>query len=57
MPPFEEGILKAVNESFDRDTAGAVAGAILGAYWGEKSIPSRWARLKRVVISLDYILQ
>ena len=42
MPTFEEGILKTVNESFDRDTAGAVAGALLGAYWGESGIPEKW---------------
>lgn len=42
IPPFEEGILKTVNESYDRDTAGAVAGALLGAYWGETGIPGRW---------------
>ena len=42
MPDFEEGMIKAVNESFDRDTAGAVAGALLGAYWGEDHIPDRW---------------
>lgn len=42
MPSFEEGILKTVNESFDRDTAGAVAGALLGAYWGDSGIPERW---------------
>jgi ADP-ribosyl-[dinitrogen reductase] hydrolase len=42
MPDFEQGILKTVNESFDRDTAGAVAGALLGAYWGEGSIPEKW---------------
>ncbi len=42
MPSFEEGILKAVNECFDRDTAGAVAGAILGAYWGLNRIPLHW---------------
>ena len=42
MPTFEEGILKTVNESFDRDTAGAVAGALLGAYWGELGIPEKW---------------
>ena len=44
MPGFEEGILKTVNESFDRDTAGAVAGALLGAYWGEGGIPEKWRR-------------
>ena len=42
MPSFEKGLLKAVNDSFDRDTAGAVAGALLGAYWGERHIPRRW---------------
>ncbi len=42
MPGFEEGILKTVNDSYDRDTAGAVAGALLGAYWGLRGIPERW---------------
>jgi ADP-ribosyl-[dinitrogen reductase] hydrolase len=42
IPNFERGILKTVNESFDRDTAGAVAGALLGAYWGESGIPEKW---------------
>lgn len=42
MPSFEIGVLKAVNESYDRDTAGAVAGAVLGTYWGEDAIPVRW---------------
>ena len=42
MPDFEAGILKAVNESWDRDTAGAVAGAVLGTYWGKSGIPARW---------------
>jgi ADP-ribosylglycohydrolase len=42
IPSFEKGILKTVNESFDRDTAGAVAGALLGAYWGELGIPEKW---------------
>jgi len=44
LPGFETGILKAVNESFDRDTAGAVAGALLGAYWGYKNIPVKWQK-------------
>ena len=41
VPGFQDGILKTVNESFDRDTAGAVSGAVLGAYWGESGIPER----------------
>ncbi len=31
-----------MNTSYDRDTAGAVCGAILGAYWGETGIPQKW---------------
>ena len=42
LPEFESGILYTINNSFDRDTAGAVAGAILGTYWGESGIPDRW---------------
>ena len=42
LPEFESGILYTINNSFDRDTAGAVAGAVLGIYWGESGIPDRW---------------
>ena len=42
LPGFEEGILKAVNDCYDRDTAGAVAGSLLGAYWGESGLPDKW---------------
>jgi ADP-ribosyl-[dinitrogen reductase] hydrolase len=42
LPEFESGILYTINNSFDGDTAGAVAGAILGTYWGESGIPNRW---------------
>jgi hypothetical protein len=42
LPSFEEGVLKSVNESFDRDTAGAVAGALLGLYRGETGISKHW---------------
>jgi len=44
VPDFEEGILKAVNEIADRDTAGGVAGALLGTYWGLRGIPERWKK-------------
>jgi len=42
LPPFEEGLIRVVSDSYDRDTAGAIAGAILGAYWGASAIPERW---------------
>lgn len=53
MPDFDKGILKVVNESFDRDTAGAVGGALLGAYWGENKISARW---KQTVWKRDEII-
>lgn len=42
LPPFEDGLIHAVSDSYDRDTAGAIAGAILGGYWGASAIPPRW---------------
>ncbi len=44
LPSFEEGILKTVNDSIDRDTAGAVAGGLLGAYCGFPSILLKWVK-------------
>lgn len=42
LPNFQDGILRAVNGSPDPDTSGAVAGGILGAYWGLDGIPETW---------------
>ncbi len=39
---FEEGVLRAVNDTHDNDTIGAITGAILGALHGRKAIPQRW---------------
>ncbi len=39
---FEEGLVWAVNCGGDADTNGAVAGALLGARFGERAIPARW---------------
>jgi ADP-ribosyl-[dinitrogen reductase] hydrolase len=39
---FEEGLVRAVNLGGDAATLGAVAGALLGARFGEAAIPSRW---------------
>ena len=35
-------ILYTVNHLYDPDTAAAVAGAILGNYWGESGIQDQW---------------
>jgi ribA/ribD-fused uncharacterized protein len=39
---FEEGLVRAVNDTKDNDTAGAIVGAALGALHGKKAIPKRW---------------
>ena len=39
---FEETIVSAVNLGGDADTIGAVCGAVAGAFYGERQIPSRW---------------
>lgn len=39
---FEEGLVRAVNLGGDAATLGAVAGALLGARFGEHAIPERW---------------
>lgn len=41
-PSFEEGLMDIVNRGGDTDGNAAVAGALLGAWFGEKEIPSRW---------------
>jgi ADP-ribosylglycohydrolase len=39
---FEDGILKVINEGGDADTNACVAGSVLGAKFGFKSIPERY---------------
>jgi len=39
---FEEALVDVVNRGGDADTNAAVTGALLGAFWGERSIPRRW---------------
>jgi ADP-ribosyl-[dinitrogen reductase] hydrolase len=43
---FEECLVNTVNQGGDADTAGAIVGAIAGAYYGLDAIPKRW--LKRM---------
>lgn len=44
---FKSGLLLAANFGRDADTIGAVAGAVLGARYGAKSIPERWLEKTR----------
>jgi ADP-ribosylglycohydrolase len=39
---FEDGLVDVVNRGGDADTNGAIAGALLGARFGEGGIPARW---------------
>jgi ADP-ribosyl-[dinitrogen reductase] hydrolase len=39
---FEEAITEVINLGGDTDTAGAILGAMAGAYYGVDAIPSRW---------------
>jgi ADP-ribosyl-[dinitrogen reductase] hydrolase len=39
---FEEALMDVVNLGGDTDTAGAILGAMAGAYYGVDSIPARW---------------
>ncbi len=47
---FELCLVATVNQGGDSDTAGAIAGAIAGAYYGWDSIPRRW------ITALDPVL-
>ena len=38
----EEAIVRAVNDTKDNDTVGAIVGAAVGALHGSQSIPYRW---------------
>ena len=39
---FEEALIAVVSAGGDTDTNGAVAGAVLGARFGNDAIPPRW---------------
>lgn len=44
---FKAGLILAANFGRDADTIGAVAGAVLGARYGAKSIPDKWLQKTR----------
>jgi len=39
---FEEALTEVINMGGDTDTAGAILGALAGAYYGVREIPKRW---------------
>jgi ADP-ribosylglycohydrolase len=40
----EEAIIRAVNDTWDNDTVGAIVGAAVGALHGGAALPARWRR-------------
>ncbi len=42
-PTFAAGVLDAANRGGDADTNACVTGALMGAVYGEKAIPTEWA--------------
>lgn len=51
---FEEALVKAVNLGGDTDTIGAVTGGLVGAYYGDYSIPPRW--IERLEVKDELLL-
>ena len=41
-PNFEEGVVDTVMQGGDTDTNAAIAGALLGAMYGEQAVPAQW---------------
>lgn len=42
---FKDGIIKAVNDGGDADTIAAIAGALLGSFYGFHEIPQKWVEV------------
>jgi len=49
---LEDGIVEAVSLGKDTDTMAAIVGAIMGARWGEESLPEKW---KEALVNYDQV--
>ena len=49
---LEEAIVRAVNDTKDNDTIGAIVGAAVGALHGKRAIPERW--FKKLLCRTSY---
>lgn len=56
---FEGCVVDTVNQGGDADTTGAIAGALAGAYYGEKEIPPRWRKKldKKVAAEIEVLAE
>lgn len=41
---LEEALIRAINDTKDNDTIGAIVGAAVGALHGKSAIPERWIK-------------
>lgn len=48
---YLDGIIDCVNRGGDADTNGAIAGALLGAFYGNDEIPTEWENLASFALS------
>ncbi len=53
---FEECIVSVVNRGGEADTAGSVAGALAGAYYGYSAIPTRWLNTLDKKDQIDHLV-
>lgn len=49
---YEDCVLKAVNLGDDTDTTAAIAGGLVGIYYGYENIPEKW---KKAIIRREWI--
>ncbi len=54
---FETALLEVVNRGDDSDTAGAVTGALCGAYYGVQHIPEKWLGLLQRRLEIKALLK
>jgi ADP-ribosyl-[dinitrogen reductase] hydrolase len=50
---FADGVLMAVNHSGDSDSTGAIAGGILGTWYGIAKIPTRWLNRLEICTAIE----
>jgi ADP-ribosylglycohydrolase len=51
MPDFTSGVLLAVNHDGDSDSTGAIAGNLLGTWYGVDNVPRTW--LSRIELGAE----
>jgi ADP-ribosylglycohydrolase len=50
-PDFASGLIDCVDRGGDADTNGAIAGSLLGSYFGQDAIPPEWRDQVRMALA------